>query len=461
MKISLILLLIVSFVLPVYAQHVDWNTADEILARISAPKFPQKDFSILAYGAVGDGTTDCSDAFAQAIEACTKAGGGRVVVPEGVFFTGAIHLKSNVNLYISKNAVIKFSTDPKKYLPLVYTRWEGVEVMNYSPLIYAFEQKNIAVTGEGVLDGQGSTEHWWPWKGKSNDGGWKPGMPHQKKGRDSLFAMAERNVPVDQRRFGEGSYLRPIFFQPYRSKNILVSGVTFKNSPMWFLNPVLCSNVTIDGVTVQGLGPNNDGCNPESCRDVLIVNSSFDTGDDCIAIKSGRNNDGRRVNVPSENIIIKNCRMKEGHGGVVLGSELSGSIRNVFVEDCIMDSPNLDRALRFKTNSVRGGVIENFFARRITVGQVAEAVVLVDFNYEEGDAGKFTPVMRNIYVSDVTAQKGKYGFFFKGYLRSPISNIHFTNCTFNGITNGNVLEHVGTAEFTNVKINGKTFVHTP
>jgi polygalacturonase len=453
-KISVLIVLSFVSAYSILAQPVSWSTMDETLARISPPTFPAKDFIVTSYGAVGDGKFDCTDAIAKTISACAESGGGRVVVPEGVFLTGAIHLKSNVNLHVTKNAVVRFSTDPKKYLPLVFTRWEGVEVMNYSPLIYAFEQENIAVTGEGILDGQGSNEHWWPWKGKKDDGGWKQGMPHQKKGRDSLFLLAEMNVPVEQRVFGEGYYLRPSFFQPYRSKNIMVSGVTFKNSPMWFLNPVLCENVTINGVTVQGLGPNNDGCNPESSKDVLIANCYFDTGDDCIAIKSGRNNDGRRINVPSENIVIRNCKMKEGHGGVVLGSELSGGIRNVFVEDCTMDSPNLDRALRFKTNSVRGGVIENFFARRITVGQVAEAVVLVDYNYEEGDAGSFDPVMRNVYISDVTAKKGKYALFIKGYARAPIINLHLENCRFDAMEKENVVEHVKGLTLNNVTING-------
>jgi polygalacturonase len=432
---------------------VDWKTKDEILSRIQKPIFSSREFSIVEFGAVAGGTVECTDAIAKAINACNASGGGTVLIPAGVFLTGPIHLKSNVNLHLAKDAVVKFSTDPADYLPLVLTRWEGVEVMNYSPLIYAYEQENIAVTGEGVLDGQGSNEHWWSWKGKE-EYGWNKGMPHQKKGRDKLFSMAEKNVPVNERMFGDGWYLRPSFVQPYRSKNILISGVTFKDSPMWFLNPVLCKNVTIENVTVIGHGPNNDGCDPESSTDVLIRGCKFNTGDDCIAIKSGRNADGRRINVPTENVVIQNCEMKDGHGGVVLGSELSGGIRNVFVEDCVMDSPNLDRALRFKTNSVRGGVIENFFARRITVGQVAEAVLLVDFNYEEGDSGPFTPVMRNIRISDVTAKKGDYAIFAKGYARSPITDVVLENCTFESMKYPNVVEHVNGLKFRNVSING-------
>ncbi len=431
-----------------------WQELPEILERIVPPSFPDRDFDITAFGAKGDGASDCTEAFRRAIDACAAAGGGRVVVPAGVYLTGAIHLKSNVNLHIAKGATVRFSTDPKSYLPLVYTRWEGVECMNYSPLIYAYRQENIAITGEGVLDGQGSKEHWWPWKGQGQHG-WKEGMPQQKRGRDSLFAMAELGVPVEQRRFGEGFYLRPNFFQPYECKNVLVQGVTFKNSPMWFLHPVLCENVSILNVTVQGLGPNNDGCNPESSKNVLIKGCYFDTGDDCIAIKSGRNADGRRINVASENIIVQQSSMKDGHGGVVVGSEISGGVRNVFVEDCVMDSPNLDRALRFKTNAVRGGVLENFYVRNVRVGEVAEAVMKVDFYYEEGDAGTFTPVLRNISVKNMSSKKSKFAFWMKGYERSPITNVFIEDCTFDGVERRDVLEHVKNMTLKNVKVNGK------
>ena len=285
-------------------------------------------------------------------------------MPKGIYLTGAIHLLSNINLYISKDAVVKFSTETKKYLPVVYSRWEGVECMNFSPLIYAYEQENIAVTGEGVLDGQGAGNTWWSWKG-TKDSGWKQGEPNQIDARRKLFEMGERGVPVAERVFGDGFSLRPNFFESYKCKNILIEGVTFKNSPMWFINPVLCNNISLVGVRTEGLGPNNDGCDPESCSDVLIKNCFFNNGDDCIAIKSGRNNDGRRVNVPCENIIIQGCKMKNGHGGVSIGSEISGGVRNVFIENDTMDSPLLDRVLRIKTNSIRGGIIENVFMRNI------------------------------------------------------------------------------------------------
>ncbi len=430
-----------------------WDALPGILKNIQAPAFPDRDFDITAFGAVGDGTTDCSDAFRKAIEECNRAGGGRVVVPKGVYRTGAIHLKSNVNLYVTEEATIRFSTDPKDYLPLVYTRWEGVECMNYSPLIYAYGQENIAITGKGLLDGQGSPEHWWWWKGQERNG-WKKGMPHQKAGRDSLFAMGERGVPVTERMFGEGYFLRPNFFQPYRSKNILVQGVTFKNSPMWFLHPVLSQNISILDVTVKGLGPNNDGCNPESSRDVLIRNCYFDTGDDCIAIKSGRNTDGRRVGVPTENIVIQDCQMKDGHGGVVIGSEMSGGVRNVYAERCTMDSPNLDRALRIKTNSVRGGFVENVFMRDIEVGEVADAIIRINFFYEEGDAGAFPPVVRNIQVKNVKSGKSPYALWIRTYAHSPASDIFLEDCEFNNVANPDIIENVKNLHLKNVRVNG-------
>ncbi|RPI06084.1 MAG: glycoside hydrolase family 28 protein [Ignavibacteriae bacterium] len=414
-----------------------WDACPGILKRISPPAFPHHDFLVTPFGAVGDDKTDCTAAFKRAIEKCHQSGGGRVVVPKGVYQTGALHLLSNVNLHILKDAVIKFSTDPKKYLPLVYTRWEGVECMNYSALIYAFEQENIAVTGEGLLDAQGANDNWWGWNRRR-----EKAQPKQAEARNRLNAMGEKDVPVAERIMGEGSFLRPNFFQPYKCKNILVEGVTFKDSPMWFVNPVLCTNVSVIGVTTEGQGPNNDGCDPESCTDVLIKNCYFNTGDDCIAIKSGRNNDGRRVNVPCSNIIVQGCRMKNGHGGVSLGSECSGGIRNVYAENDTMDSPLLDRMLRIKTNSVRGGVVENIFFRNISIGQVKDAVVHIDFSYEEGDRGSFTPMVRNVELRNIESTMSKYAVWIRCYDRSPAENVTIEQCTFNNVTEPNVIENV-------------------
>jgi len=455
-----ILLLLISTILLIFGCHnpspadIGWKQVPEILSHISAPTFQAEDFIITEYGAVGDGKTDCTDAFKQAIENCHAAGGGRVIVPEGIYLTGAIHLKSNVNLHIIKNAKLLFSQDTRKYLPVVFTRFEGVECMNYSPFIYAYEQENIAITGEGTLDGQADSTIWWPWAGKS-DYGWSKQTPNHNHDREALFQMAEEGVPVAKRVFGDGHYLRVNFIQPYKCKNILIEGITIKRSPMWEIHPVLCENVTVQNVTVISHGPNNDGCNPESSKDVLIKNCYFDTGDDCIAIKSGRNADGRRVNIASENIIIQGCTMKDGHGGVVIGSEISGNCRNVFAEDCVMDSPNLERALRIKTNSMRGGIVENIFMRNITVGEVSDAVIRIYFHYGEGDVGQYTPIVRNINVSHITSQKSKYAFYFDGYERSPITNINLEDCKFNDVEKGNKLNWVTGLEMKEVFINGK------
>lgn len=419
-----------------------WEQVPEILSRIKAPEFPDREFNITDYSAVGDGQTDCTEAFKKVISAANESGGARVVVPQGEFLTGAIHLKSNVNLYVSKEAVIKFYTDPNKYLPAVFTRWEGVECYNYSPLIYAYEQENIAITGEGTLDGQASEDNWWVWK------------TTQKNDRDMLFMQGEKGVPVEERLLG-GKLLRPSMIQPYKCKNILIEGVTIKNSPFWHIHPVLSENITVKNVTVIGHGANNDGCNPESSKDVLIKGCFFDTGDDCIAIKSGRNNDGRRLNIPTENIIIQDCRMKDGHGGVVMGSEMSGGVRNVFAENCIMDSPNLDRAIRIKTNAVRGGFVENVYVRNITVGQVKEAVLRINFFYEEGDSGDFTPTVKNINLENITSQKSRYGLYLKGYERSPIIDVTLKNCSFDNVEKDNIISNVKNLVLENVKINNK------
>lgn len=430
-----------------------WDQVSKITDNIVLPEFPIDSYDITSYGAMGDGVTDCTEAFRTAMKLCSENGGGKVIVPPGTFYTGPINLLSNTNLVISEGAIVKFSTNPEKYLPVVFTRWEGVECMNYSSLIYAYGQENIAITGGGILDGQASGDNWWSWKG-NKEYGWKDGMPDQKKGRKLLFDMGENNIPPEERIFGEGYYLRPNFFQIYNCKNVLVGGVIFKDSPMWFLHPVLSENITIDNVTIEGLGPNNDGFNPESSRNILVKNCSFNTGDDCIAIKSGRNNDGRRINIPSENIVIRNCTMKEGHGGVVIGSEISGGVRNVFAEGCTMDSPNLERAIRIKTNSIRGGIIENLNVRNIAVGEVSEAILKIDFFYEEGDKGNFTPEVRNITLENITSLKSPYAVWIKAYDRSPVKNLSIKNCRFDNVANDNVIQNVENFIASGVYING-------
>jgi len=431
-----------------------WDSVPQILEKIKAPVFKNQEFNILEFGAIGDGKTLNTEAFKSAILKCNKSGGGRVIVPEGSFLTGAIHLKSNVNLHILKNGQILFSTNVDDYLPLVLTRFEGVECMNYSPFIYAYNQENIAITGSGTIDGNASIENWWVWKGRK-EYGWEKGKPSGVENTNQLYKMGEDNIPVKDRVFGKGYYIRPNFVQLYSCKNILIDSITIKRSPMWIIHPVLSENITIQNIKIKSHGPNNDGCNPESSRNILIKNCYFDTGDDCIAIKSGRNGDGRRINVPSENIIVQDCVMKDGHGGVVIGSEMSGSVKNVFIENCFMDSPNLERALRIKTNSLRGGIVENIYMRNSQVGEVRDAVIKVNFMYGGGDIGEHTPITRNIFIDNITSSKSNYAIYLDGYERSPITNLQIKNSSFSGVNKENKLNNYKDLLLNNVFINGK------
>ena len=430
-----------------------WRAADAIARSVCPPRFPHRHFPVTRFGARGDGVTDCTRAFASAVDACARAGGGHVVVPAGRYLTGPIHLKSNVDLHVTEDATIAFSQDPDAYLPVVYTRWEGTELYNYSPLIYAFGQRNIAVTGTGTLDGQADNAHWWPWKG-SADYGWHPGDPQQSPARTRLMAMAEQGVPVAQRVFGDGGYLRPNFVQPYRCRDVLIEGVTIVNSPMWEIHPVLSRNVLVHNVKVATHGPNNDGCNPESSADVVIRGCTFDTGDDCIAIKSGRNADGRRVNVPSERILIEDCDFAAGHGGVTVGSEMSGGVREVYARHLRLSSPDLDTALRFKTNSVRGGFIHDVHAADITVGTVAQAVITIDFYYEEGPGHGFNPDVTGITVDGMTVTQAQRALNLRGYPDDPVGSIRLSNVDFARTAQPSVVENVAGLVLDHVYENG-------
>lgn len=428
------------------ADTTGWNYVPVILQSIIPPAFPNREFRVTDFGADSLGVNDCSLAFTRAIDSCSYLGGGTVIVPAGQYLTGPLYLRSNVHLFVAKNATIKFSTDTAKYMPVVYTRFESIECMNFSPLIYAFEQTNIAITGEGVLDGQAADNNWWAWKNLSSPD------------TTVLNAMVANGVPVEQRIFGSGHHLRPNFFQPYRCTNILVEGVTFKDSPMWAINPVLCQNVTVLNVTVTansgGSRPNTDGCDPECCTNVLIKGCTFSTGDDCIAIKSGRNADGRRVNVPCTNVVIQNCAMQDGHGGITLGSETSGGISNIFAENTIMNSPNLQYALRFKTNSMRGGTIENIYERNITVLQVSRYILHIECKYGN-ETGTFIPIVRNLSFDSIVCTMAPNALYMRGLPGSQISAVTLSNCTFTNITNlTNTIIDVSGLQYNNVTLNG-------
>ena len=428
--------------------------------RIVAPVFPDRKYIITDFGATPEGkAADNQRAINSAIATCSQAGGGSVIVPKGCWLTGALTLQSRVNLVIEKDATLLFAFEPDLY-PLVKTRWEGVDCWNYQPMIYACQCKDIAITGEGTIDGNGSKETWWGMTGYEG-WGWHEGMETQRFGiRDSLLKQCNDSVPVDERRYGKGFGLRPQLVNLYACENVLVEGVTLLRSPFWVLHPLFCKNLTVRGVKVWNEGPNGDGCDPESCEDVLIENCVFHTGDDCIAIKSGRNVDGRRDGRASRNIIVRYCKMEDGHGGVVIGSEISGGANNVFVHDCQMDSKHLDRVIRIKTNSCRGGVIENVFVRDIEVGQCGECILKINLNYDPKE--KFgrghNPIVRNIWLDRVNSKSSKYGIFVIGLDDvCHVSGIHVSNSRFDGVTADDVklLGKSAPLDLKKVYINGK------
>lgn len=432
----------------------DWAAAERVLARIRPPRFADRDHDIRSYGADPGDLARTSDAIAAAIQACSGSGGGRVVIPAGIWPTRGIRLKSGVELHVAEGATLQFSTDPNDFLPLVLSRFEGIECMNYAPPIYAFEAENVALTGPGTIDGQASWKNWWNWISREdqaiNDG--------RNAAQQRLAELAEQGVPAGQRIMGEGAYLRPSFVQFYRCKNVLIDGLTVKGSPMWIIHPVLCSNVTVRGLVINSLGPNNDGCNPESCRDVLIERCDFTAGDDCIAIKSGRNHDGRNIGVPSEDIVVQGCRMRDGHGGVSLGSEASGGIRNIYIRDCRMGGSDLLRALRLKSNSWRGGYIENILFRDVEVDSVGEGVLEISLLYGEprkkGQKGNLLPRrVGGVTMRNVHSKASLYALDIQSYPELPVDAVRVIDCRFENVERGNRLVHAE-VEARGVTING-------
>jgi len=419
-----------------------WGYVSELLRNTRPPRFAARDFSITTFGAIPDGTTLATDAIAKAVDACHRAGGGRVVVPAGTFLTGAIHLKSNVNLHVSAGATLLFSSDPTQYLPVVLTRFEGQECMNYSPFIYARDCENIAVTGSGTLDGGATWDNWWSWV--------TPSGPDAQ----TLQQLAADGVPVEDRVFGDGHHLRAAFIETQSCRNVLIEGLTILRSPFWEIHPVLSRNVTVRGLTIDSRGPNNDGVNPESSQYVHIQGCTLNCGDDCIAIKSGKGADGLRINVPSENILIENCTLNIRYGAITIGSEMTGGVRNVFVRNCTIGSPNLYFGLYIKTNSVRGGFAENIYLRDLDISNLTKEVVSCNFYRSEGDVGPLTPRVRNVELRNVNVGHARNAFSIFGYPRSPIQDFRLIDCTYTSIDAASSIQDTELS-FQNFHVNGQ------
>ena len=455
--------LLLALLLPACAFAAGWddNEYKRIEQSIQLPKIAERQFLITSFGAKTTATAAQNQkAINKVISLVSKKGGGKVIIPKGTWNTGAIELKSHVNLVLEEGATLHFAFEPKLY-PLVRTSWEGLACWNYSPCIYAYKATDIAITGKGTIDGGGNNDTFWQWNGNPRFG-YKEGVTKesQKLGsRSKLLKMAEDGVPFDERKFGMGYGLRPQLVNMVHCERILIKDVKMINSPFWVIHPLLSKNITVDGVYVWNEGPNGDGCDPEACENVLIQNCVFHTGDDCIAIKSGRNNDGRLWNQPSKNIIIRNCKMEDGHGGVVIGSEISGGCENVYAENCVMDSPHLERILRIKTNNCRGGQVQNINMRNVVVGQCKEAVVKINLDYERKEIcyRGFEPIVNNVNVENVTCQKSDYGVLIIG--RDSLENVYdinIKNCKFDGVVKEpvKITGKTRNVKFDNLVING-------
>lgn len=423
-----------------------WDEVPRILARIRPPEFPRRDFRITDHGGVGDGKSDAQPAFARAIDACTAAGGGRVVVPAGTWWVaGPIHLKSNVHLHLEEGSTIRFSPEAKHYLPLVLTRWEGTELYNYSPMIYAYQATNVAITGRGTIDGN-SKDSFATWKER------------QEPAQMRLRQMGHDGVPVQQRIFGEGHWLRPSMIQFWGCRNVLVEDLSIVDAPFWIVHPVYCQNVIARGLKITSWNTNNDAVDPDSSVDVLIENCVFNTGDDGVAVKSGRDQDAWRVGQPTENVIVRNCDMNSKANGLVIGSEMSAGVRNVFMENCRIGK--VRKGIYFKSNLDRGGLVERIRIRNVSVDD-SEIFIFFTTDYHGYRGGNAPTAFRDIVLENITCRETDKGIEAVGVPASPLRDIVLDDITVQQAAIPFEIRHVSNFRLDDVRINGKPVVLPP
>ncbi|MBD3276357.1 MAG: glycoside hydrolase family 28 protein [Candidatus Marinimicrobia bacterium] len=414
---------------------------EQILNQIKLPIFPSREYVVTEFGAKGDGETECRAAFEEVINSCNQDGGGTVIVPEGSYWMeGPINLKSNVRLHVSEGATIKFSPDPNHYLPVVLTRWEGTELFNYSPMIYVYQATNVAITGRGTIHGNSETTF----------ATWKPNQdPDQLKLRE----MGNDQVPVHERIFGDGHWLRPSMIQFWSCKNVLVEDVTIHDSPFWVIHPVYSTNVTVRNVYVDSWNANNDGVDPDSSVNVLVENCRFETGDDSVAIKSGRDQDAWRIGQSTENVVVRNCQMNSEANGLCIGSEMSGGVRNVFMENCRVGE--VDSAIYFKANLDRGGHVENVWVRDISV-EDAEAMIRFTTDYHGYRGNHYPPTFRDFLIEDVSCQHAEIAIDAVGVPDAPLQNITLRNIAVEKADEVKEIKHTQNWTMENVSVNGQS-----
>lgn len=412
---------------------------------LDRPRFPDKTYSIVDFGGLAGGNYNNREAINAAIFACAESGGGRVLIPEGVWLTGAIHLRSNVNLHLARGAIVKFSDNPEDYLPVVFTRWAGFECQNYSPLIYARDCENIAITGDGILEGNGQA--WWPWVDRQAD-------TAQRMYQEQIL----KGIPPEQRIYGTPiAGLRPQMISPIQCSNVLLEGFTIREpGPFWTIDLVYCDRVIVRKLHIMSEGgPNTDGINVDSSRNVLIEHCFLSTGDDCVCMKSGMNEDGWRVGKPTENVVVRYIRTARGHGGIVFGSDMSGDIRNVYVHSCLYDGT--DMGIRLKSTRGRGGIVENLWFENITMRSIRGTAVQISTSYrawmgtEEGKA----PIFRNIVFRSITVESAKQSVAIEGLPEAPVSNLLMKD-VFIRAKQGMSLGHVENLQLENVTCGTET-----
>ncbi len=430
------------------------------MPEISAPAFPERSVSVTDFGAVGNGTTLCTQAFARAMERLAAEGGGHLIVPRGIWLTGPIVMRSNTDLHLERGAVILFSPDISLYPP-VGTVFEGLNARRCQSPVSGMNLKNVAITGEGVIDGNG--QRWRPLKrmkttagqwqeltavsGVTVDGGnyWFPdaGVTDA----DEAARLKEAfGISTDDEWRNIRHHMRPVMVSLVSCRNVWLQGVTFRNSPSWNIHPLMCENVLIDNITVQNpeYAQNGDGLDLESCRNAVVRNSTFDVGDDGICIKSGKDADGRRRGRPCENVVIEGCTVFKGHGGFVIGSEMSGGVRNILARNCTF--MGTDTGLRFKSTRGRGGTVERIFIDGIAMTGIKGDAVVFDLYYgnkarttvnSRGETvpapvapapvDETTPAFRDIHISNTTCTGAKRALFFNGIPEMPVRNITLEN----------------------------------
>lgn len=415
-----------------------WEQSPKILAAIRDPTFPEKKFNVLDYGAISDGTHDSKAAIDEAILDCAKLGGGTVLFPKGDYLIqGPVHLENNIRLHLEEGAILLFGDNPDDYLPEVLTSWEGTRLYNYSPFIYAMGKSNIAITGSGVIDGTASHVF----------NNWRP---NQVPDQTLLRHMNNADTPLSERIFGDGHFLRPHLIQFYACENVLIDGVTILDAPFWCVHMVFSQNITIRNVTFNSQQLNNDGIDIESSEYVLIENIRFNNNDDNIAIKAGRDLEGRKLQKPSRNIIVRNCSF-QGHNALAIGSEMSGGVYNVFVENCTSEG-DVRNGIYLKSNKDRGGKIADTYMRNISFVNV-NTLIRIEPDYK-GEGALHPPVFENIFLENISTQNAaEYGIYIMGSAESPVRNVLLKDIRINRASTSTLIKYATGVNMSNVQIN--------